>query len=73
MKTTPQYLKTSDMAKMIGYSKDYLLRNRGILFFEGDHFFMKKGRTNWKVARIIEWIENKTPIQPISAISEKIA
>jgi len=60
MNTAPLYLKTNDMAKMIGYSKDYLLKNRGVLFFEGEHFFTKKGRTNWKVSRIVEWIENKT-------------
>jgi len=59
MKDTPLYLKTNDMAKLVGYSKDYLLKYRGILFFEGTHFFTKDNRTNWKVSSIIAWIENK--------------
>jgi len=58
MKTTPLYLKTNDMAKMIGYSKDYLLKNRGILFFENIHYFSKDKRINWKVSKILEWVEN---------------
>ncbi len=59
MKTTPLYLKTNDMAKMIGYSKDYLLKHRGVLFFENIHYFSKDKRTNWKVSKILEWVENK--------------
>ncbi|UFH58861.1 hypothetical protein [Sulfurovum mangrovi] len=59
MKDTPQYLKTNDMAKMIGYSKDYLLKHKGVFFFEGTHYFTKQKRTNWKVSSMIAWIENK--------------
>jgi len=59
MKENPLYLKTNDMAKLIGYSKDYLLKYRGVFFFEGTHFFTKNNRTNWKVDSIIAWIENK--------------
>jgi hypothetical protein len=58
MNTTPLYLKTNDMAKMIGYSKDYLLKNRGVLFFENIHYFSKDKRINWKVSKILEWVEN---------------
>ena len=59
MSNNPLYLKTNDMAKMIGYSKDYLLKNRGVLFFENIHYFPKDKRTNWKVSTMIEWMENK--------------
>lgn len=61
MSLTPQYLKTSDMAKLIGYSGDFLLKNRGILFFENIHFFAKETnkRIDWKVERMIEWVEGE--------------
>ena len=53
------YLKTNDMAKLIGYSRDYLLNHREILFFEEIHYFSKKKRINWKVSKMIEWVENE--------------
>jgi len=59
MKSDPLYLKTKDMAALIGYSGDYLLQNREVLFFEGTHFFPKEKRIDWKVSKMIEWIENK--------------
>ncbi|WP_294953993.1 hypothetical protein [Sulfurovum sp.] len=59
MKDKALYLKTNDMAKMIGYSKDYLLKNRGVFFFENIHYFSKERRTDWKVSKVIEWVENK--------------
>ena len=58
-KNRPEYLKTNDMAKLIGYSADYLLKHRGDIFFEGVHFFPKEKRIDWKVAKMIEWVENK--------------
>lgn len=54
------YLKTSSMANLIGYSSDFILNNREILFFEGIHFFTKDKRINWKVSKMIEWVENET-------------
>ena len=54
-----KYLKTNDMAKLIGYSGDYLLKNREVFFFEGIHYFPKDKRIDWKVSKMIEWIENK--------------
>ncbi len=57
---TPLYLKTNDMAKLIGYSGDYLLKNREILFFEGIHYFPKEKRLDWKVAKMIEWVEGNS-------------
>jgi len=58
--TNSLYLKTNDMAKLIGYSGDYLLKNRDLLFFEGIHYFPKEKRIDWKVAKMIEWVENQT-------------
>jgi len=53
------YLKTNAMAKLIGYSGDYLLKNREVLFFEGVHYFPKEKRLDWKVSKMIEWVENQ--------------
>ena len=59
MKTDPLYLKTNDMAKLIGYSGDYLLKNRDIVFLKGVHYFPKEKRIDWKVSKVIEWVENQ--------------
>jgi len=59
MQINPLYLKTNDMAKRMGYSGDYLLKNRDIIFFEHEHYFPKEKRIDWKVDKMIEWIENK--------------
>ena len=58
--TNPLYLKTNDMAKLIGYSGDFLLKNRDLLFFEGIHYFPKEKRIDWKVSKMIEWVESQT-------------
>jgi hypothetical protein len=58
MITESLYLGTAKMARLLGYSKDYLLRNRGVLFFEGIHYFPKERRTDWKVTAMIDWVEN---------------
>ncbi len=58
-KEIPLYLKTNDMAKLIGYSGDYLLKNREIIFIQGVHYFPKAKRIDWKVSKILEWVENK--------------
>lgn len=58
-KEVPLYLKTNDMAKLIGYSGDYLLKQRDILFFDKVHYFRKEKRINWKVSKMIEWVENQ--------------
>ncbi len=55
---TPDYLKTKNMAQKLGYSTDFLLNNRNLLFFEGEHFFTKDNRIDWKVSRMIAWVEN---------------
>lgn len=64
------YLKTSDMAKMIGYSADYLHKNKELLFFEGIHYFPKNKRIDWKVSVMIAWVENKN--QTISDKAKEI-
>ena len=58
-KETPLDLKTNDMAKLIGYSGDYLLKNREVTFIQGVHYFPKNKRIDWKVSKILEWVENK--------------
>ncbi|MCH9741480.1 MAG: hypothetical protein K0U38_11680 [Epsilonproteobacteria bacterium] len=55
----PQYLKTNDMAKHIGYSGDFLLKNKEVIFFKNVHYFPKEKRTNWKVSEMVAWVENK--------------
>ncbi len=54
------YMKTKTMAKCLGYSADFLLNNRGIIFFEGEHYFTQDKRINWKIITMTDWIENRT-------------
>jgi hypothetical protein len=57
--TNSKYLKTNSMAELIGYSGDFLLKNRNVLFFENVHYFSKGLRINWKVSEVVSWVENK--------------
>jgi len=54
------YMKTTAMAKVLGYSSDFLLNNRDIIFFEGEHYFPQGNRINWKISAMTNWIENRT-------------
>jgi hypothetical protein len=54
------YVKTKLMAQILGYSSDFLLNNREIIFFEGEHYFTQNKRINWKVSAMTDWIENRT-------------
>ncbi len=54
------YMKTTAMAKRLGYSSDFLLNNRGIIFFEGEHYFPQGNRINWKLSAMTDWIENRS-------------
>ncbi len=54
------YMKTKAMAKVLGYSSDFLLNNRKIIFFEGEHYFTHKQRIDWKISAMTAWIENRT-------------
>ena len=48
------------MAKLLGYSSDYLLKYKEIIFFENTHYFPKEKRIDWKVSKMVEWVENQT-------------
>lgn len=54
------YLKTKAMANYLGYSSDFLLNNRDLIFFEGVHYFPKGKRIDWKVPTMESWVENKS-------------
>lgn len=56
------------MAKYIGYSGDFLLKNRGILFYENVHYFTKDNRINWKVIEMVAWVENKNMTKQVKSI-----
>ena len=73
MSNNPLYLKTNDMAKMIGYSGDYLLKNREVTFFQGIHYFPKEKRIDWKVDKMIEWVENKNISAQAKAILDLVS
>ena len=68
----PLYLKTTAMASIIGYSGDYLKNNKEILFFEDIHYFPKEKRINWKVDKMIEWVENKNISSQAKAILDLV-
>ena len=70
---TPIYLKTKDMARMIGYSSDFLLNNRDILFFESDHYFTKTNRIDWKVSKITAWVENQEVSAQVDEILRRVS
>jgi len=70
---TPQYLKTNDMAAYLGYSGDFLLKNRQILFFKDVHYFPKDKRTNWKVSEMVAWVENKNMTQQVKNILDWVS
>ena len=73
MKNNPLYLKTNDMAKLIGYSGDYLLKNRGTIFLEAVHYFPKHKRIDWKVSKMIEWVENKNLSEKAKEILDMVS
>lgn len=52
-------MKTKQIAEILGYSSDFLLNNRDILFFEGEHYFTQNSRINWKISKMTDWIENR--------------
>ena len=54
------YMKTTAIAKVLGYSSDFLSNNRGIIFFEGEHYFTQDKRINWKIVAMTDWIENRS-------------
>jgi hypothetical protein len=67
-----KYLKTNSMAELIGYSGDFLLKNRNILFFENVHYFSKGLRINWKVSEVVSWVENKNMSHQAKSVLDTI-
>ena len=55
----PQFVTTSAMAKIIGYSKDWLdQRVKDGTLVEGVHFVRKEsGHRRWKVRKMLEWMD----------------
>ncbi len=55
---TTRYLSTGQMAKYLGLSKDFLLRNRGLLFIEGKHYFNPAGinKLLWNIEAMEVWV-----------------
>lgn len=70
---TPLYLKTKQMAQLIGYSSDFLLNNRELVFFESEHYFTKNKRINWKVSKMIDWVENRDISTKANTILEMVS
>jgi len=70
--TSSQYLKTNDMAKHIGYSGHFLLKNKDVLFFENVHYFSKELRINWKVSEMVAWVENKNTSDQAKSVLDTI-
>jgi len=67
-----KYLKTNSMAELIGYSGDFLLKNRNVLFFENVHYFPKGSRINWKVSELISWVENRNSSNQAKSVLDTI-
>jgi len=67
-----QYLTTKKMAFYLGYSSDYLLNNRGLIFFEGVHYFPKDKRIDWKVSTMVSWVENQSINSQVQSILQRL-
>lgn len=61
------------MAKSLGYSADFLLNNRGLIFFEGEHYFAQDKRINWKIEKMVAWIENRNVSIQALEILERVS
>jgi len=68
-----EYMSTPKMAQFIGYSKDYLMKHREVLFFHGTHYFTRDKRINWKVSEMIAWIENKNMSKKAKEILDMVS
>lgn len=57
----PFCYSTSKMAQYLGISKDFLLKNKGILFKKGIHYYEPTGikKTLWNVSQMEKWVTNK--------------
>ena len=61
------------MAKLIGYSGDFLLKNRNIIFYENIHYFTKESRINWKVSEVVAWVENRNTTQKAKEVLDLLS
>ncbi len=68
------FLSTKKMAEYLGYHPDFLRKNMGILFFEGEHYFRPPGTKTlrWNVAKMTEWITSKNLSSASKQILNKI-
>jgi len=57
----PFTLSTSKMANYLDVSKDFLLKNKEVLFKKGIHYYEPNGlkKTLWNVERMEQWITSK--------------
>lgn len=62
----PLTLPTSKMAKYVGYSADFLNKNKGVIFFKGKHYNIPSGtkRTAWVVEEMEKWALGRVKISP---------
>ncbi|BCD61706.1 hypothetical protein NrS5_02 [Nitratiruptor phage NrS-5] len=69
-----RFMSTKKMAEYLGYHPDYLRKNIGILFFEGEHFFKPPGTKSyrWDVQKMTEWITCKNISTTAQEILNKI-
>lgn len=53
------YMNTSKIAEFVGYSKSFLNKNKGVLFFKDTHYFVNDTGTRWKVSVMDAWVKGK--------------
>jgi len=71
---TPKFLSTKKMAEYLGYHPDFLRKNMGILFFEGEHYFKPPGTRalRWNVEKMQAWIMGKEVSQEAQSVLERV-
>ena len=70
-----KYLSTGQMAKYLGISKDFLLKNQGILFIKGKHYFMPDGINKylWEVSVMEKWARGENTIDnPFKGVLDEL-
>ncbi len=71
---TPKFLSTKKMAVYLGYHPDFLRKNMGLLFFEGEHYFKPPGtRTlRWNVDKMTAWVMGQRISHEAKCVIDKI-
>jgi hypothetical protein len=70
-----KFKSTGEIAKLIGLSKDFLLKKREVLFFKGKHYFEPNGLNKllWEVDAMLDWIKSDSKkIDKVSEILENL-